>query len=348
MGDQPTFQEIGNAFRAAIDASRRFVGATAPNPPVGCALLDENGTILAVAAHHRAGTGHAEANALRLCAERGLTDRIAAAIVTLEPCNHTGRTPPCAEALLDTPVRTIWIGCADPNPKVAGGGAARLVSAGRTVRWLEQDSTNIADQAYLIAQCRGLIAPFIRWSVRGRSWLTVKQAVNPQGLMTPPPGRTTFTSQQALRLAHRIRRATDGVVTAGGTVRCDLPGLDVRHVEDHHNRKPRVLMVCSRTHDVPANWLTIARHRFNVVFCDSVEDIPRRLAEENVLWAMVEAGPTLLGMLRTAGLWDDWLRIAVRANGREDFSVERRHEATPLALFDELIGGIVAGQKELV
>ncbi|MFT8718750.1 bifunctional diaminohydroxyphosphoribosylaminopyrimidine deaminase/5-amino-6-(5-phosphoribosylamino)uracil reductase RibD [Acetobacter sp.] len=348
MAGRLVYEQVSKAFHAAVGEARRFVGATMPNPPVGCALLDENGTILAVAAHHRAGTGHAEANALRLCEERGLTDRIATAIVTLEPCNHTGRTPPCTEGLLATPVKTIWIACPDPNPKVAGGGSARLEAEGREVRWLEREKAHIPDGALLLAQCRGLIAPFIRWSVEGKSWLTVKQAVNIDGLMTPPPGRTTFTSKQALDLAHRLRRATDAVITAGGTVRADLPGLDVRRVEDHTNRPKRLLVVCSRTQDVPQNWLTIAERRFDVIFSESIEEAPRRLAEAGVLWALVEAGPTLLGEIRTRSLWDDWLRIAVRADGNEDFSVERRHEATPLALFDELAGPIAAMQPDFV
>lgn len=346
MADGSVYLQAGKAFHAAVAEASRFVGATAPNPPVGCALLDAEGAILAVAAHHRAGALHAEANALRSCAERGLTDRIAAAIVTLEPCNHTGRTPPCAEGLLATPVKTIWIGCADPNPKVAGGGAARLEREGREVRWLERELHSVPDGRLLLAQCRGLIAPFIRWSVDQRAWLTVKQAVNIDGLMAPPTGRTTFTSNAALNLAHRLRRATDAVVTAGGTVRADLPGLDVRRIDDHMGRKPRMLVVCSRTREVPQNWLTMAERRFEVIFSDSIEEVPKRLAEAGVLWGLVEAGPTLLGELRARSLWDDWLRIAVRPDGNEDFSVERRHEATPLALFDELAGTIVAGQND--
>lgn len=348
MTNRSVYLQAGKAFHAAIAEARRFVGATAPNPPVGCALLDAEGAILAVAAHHRAGTPHAEANALRACAERGLTDRIATAIVTLEPCNHTGRTPPCSEGLLATPVKTVWIACADPNPKVTGGGAARLEADGREVCWLEREQHHIPDGPVLLTQCRGLIAPFIRWSVEQRAWLTVKQAVNIDGLMVPPTGRTTFTSNAALNLAHRLRRATDAVVTAGGTVRADLPGLDVRRIDDHMGRKPRMLVVCSRTREVPPNWLSMAERRFDVIFSDSVEEVPKRLAEAGVLWALVEAGPTLLGELRARSLWDDWLRIAVRPDGNEDFSVERRHDATPLALFDELAGAVIAGRSECV
>lgn len=131
-------------------------------------------------------------------------------------------------------------------------------------------------------------------------------------------------------------------------MRADLPGLDVRRVEDHTNRPKRLLVVCSRTQDVPQNWLTVAERRFDVIFSESIEEAPKRLAEAGVLWALVEAGPTLLGEIRARSLWDDWLRIAVRADDNEDFSVERRHEATPLALFDELAGPIAAMQPDFV
>ncbi|MBV1837565.1 bifunctional diaminohydroxyphosphoribosylaminopyrimidine deaminase/5-amino-6-(5-phosphoribosylamino)uracil reductase RibD [Acetobacter estunensis] len=338
MAGRSEYQQISEAFHAAVGEACRFVGATAPNPPVGCALLDADGQILAVAAHHRAGTFHAEARALHECAQRGLTDRIVTAIVTLEPCNHTGRTPPCAEALLATPVKTVWIACADPNPQVTGGGAARLEAAGRAVRWLAREHTHLPDGEHLLAQCRGLIAPFIRWSTQGRTWLTVKQAVDERGGMIPPVGRTTFTSPVALDLAHRLRRATDAVVTAGGTVRADLPGLNVRRVSDHAERRKRVLAVCSRTQKVPSAWLEQAEKTFDVIFLNDVRDIPQRLAEVGALWALVEAGPELLATLREQDVWDDWLTIGVQPDGSERFSVEQRHADTPLTLFGELAG----------
>lgn len=330
-GQQRDDTAIAAGFRAAIDVARRFVGATAPNPPVGCALLDRDGAILTAAAHHKAGTFHAEARALAQCAELGLTDRIHTAVVTLEPCNHSGRTPPCSEALLATPVKTVWVGCADPNPRVAGGGGARLTAAGRTVRWLSE-ATTLPDQRALLAECRGLIAPFVYWASSRKAWFTVKQAVDAGGSMIPPTGRTTFTSPAALDLAHALRRATDAVVTGIGTVRADLPGLDVRRVADHVERR-RILLVCGRRDNAPAAWLEQAERRFDVRFCAAVEDAPAMLAEAGALWALVEAGPTLLAAMRAGDVWDDWLRIEQRAAGGERLTVASRHRDTPLALF---------------
>ncbi|NHO33445.1 bifunctional diaminohydroxyphosphoribosylaminopyrimidine deaminase/5-amino-6-(5-phosphoribosylamino)uracil reductase RibD [Acetobacter fallax] len=335
MAESLHYSLIGQAFRAAIAEACRFVGATAPNPPVGCALLDEQGAILAVAAHHRAGRLHAEALALEQCAGYGLTHRIHSAVVTLEPCNHTGRTPPCAEALLATPVRTVWIGCPDPNPNVAGGGAERLKVSGRDVRWIADAVNLVPDAGLIFNECRGLIAPFQKWSNQGQAWLTIKQATDARGSMIPPVGQKTFTSSAALEVAHRLRRSTDAIVTGAGTIRSDLPGFDVRHVRDHPARR-RLLMICSQNRDLPESWLDAMRQRFDVLCCSDIGSVPRILAENGVLWALVEAGPSLLAAIRERELWDDWLHIEVTPDGSERVSVRQRHAATPLSLFPEL------------
>ncbi|NHN83211.1 bifunctional diaminohydroxyphosphoribosylaminopyrimidine deaminase/5-amino-6-(5-phosphoribosylamino)uracil reductase RibD [Acetobacter musti] len=336
MVESPYYNFIVEAFRAALAEACRFVGATAPNPPVGCALLDNRGNVLSVGAHQRAGKLHAEALALKQCAALGLTHLIDTAVVTLEPCNHTGRTPPCSEALLATPVKTVWIGCSDPNPDVAGGGAARLRSAGREVRWISEIS-GIRPEAMLIAEeCCGLIAPFQKRSVLGEAWLTIKQAVDANGSMIPPPGQKTFTSSGALELAHQLRRSADAIVTAPGTILADLPRLDVRHIEDHAERR-RLLLICSRSRNVPKDWLDGAHKRFDVLWCSKVEDAPRLLAENGAMWALVEAGPSLLSAIAERKLWDDWLRIEVNPDGSECVSVERRHKVTPMWLLPGLM-----------
>ena len=115
-----------------------MLAATAPNPPVGCLLLDSNGDVIATGVHRKAGTAHAEAMAIAVARAAGRIGDIDTVVVTLEPCNHHGRTPPCVEAILGTPARHIFIGVADPNPAVTGGGAARLKAAGRTVTFLSE------------------------------------------------------------------------------------------------------------------------------------------------------------------------------------------------------------------
>ncbi|WP_395495046.1 bifunctional diaminohydroxyphosphoribosylaminopyrimidine deaminase/5-amino-6-(5-phosphoribosylamino)uracil reductase RibD [Acetobacter sp. KSO5] len=321
---------VAQAFEAAIAEAWRFVGQTAPNPAVGCTLLDEAGEVLIVAAHHRAGQLHAERLALEQAKRAGVFGRVHTAVVTLEPCNHTGRTRPCTEALLESPVQTVWIGCPDPNPHVAGGGAAALTKAGVSVRWLAE-SPNGAD---LAARCRALLAPFAMRMTQGRPWITVKQALDQHGSMVPPAGQTTFTTPESLRFAHALRRATDLVITGTGTVVADNPSFTVRHVQDHAERR-RDLVVCGHSAHVPTHWLEQARTRFDVHFCPDIQKLPALLAETTALWAMVEAGPGVLAALREQNLWDDWLTIRQDAQGTDHFSVTTRHVTTPLALFSE-------------
>ena len=295
-------------FRAAVDEAVSHMGATAPNPPVGCTILDAAGQPLTVAAHQRAGTAHAEARALTQLRENGLLERAATLLVTLEPCNHHGRTGPCTEAILKSPVRDVWIGAADPNPHVAGHGAERLRAAGCRVRML--DSLPGPAALALARDCAALVVPFRRWAASGQPWITVKQALDARGGMIPPAGVTTFTQPPSLLLAHRLRRATDAVVTATGTVLADRPALTVRHLPDHPDRVPRLLMIVGRPDRVPADYLRAAAARgLDVRLVADPAAVPALLGDAGVLWAMVEAGPRLLRSLREADLWQDWLTI---------------------------------------
>ncbi|GAB6967289.1 bifunctional diaminohydroxyphosphoribosylaminopyrimidine deaminase/5-amino-6-(5-phosphoribosylamino)uracil reductase RibD [Komagataeibacter kakiaceti JCM 25156] len=326
-------EAVRRAFYAAVDEAARHVGATAPNPPVGCALLDRDGVILAVGGHHRAGTPHAEIQAINQCRERGLLDRAHTAVVTLEPCNHTGRTGPCAQALLATPVREVWIGVRDPNPHVEGGGAGYLRQHGCAVHVLEPTGV----QAGVLAMCRSLLAPFTHFMRTGQPWITVKQALDASGSMVPPAGRTTFTSDASLDLAHRLRRATDAVITTGGTIRADSPALNVRRVPDHPGRAARILAICTRGGEVDEAYLLAARGRgFDVRLCTDIAALPDMLGQAGVTWAMVEAGPGLLAEIRTRNLWHDWLTITAGDGGGDHLDVRvRAGDVTPLRLFPE-------------
>jgi len=327
-----------NGFRAALREAQLYVGATAPNPPVGCAILDADGEILAVAAHQCAGSAHAEAAALALCAERGVLDRAVTAVVTLEPCNHVGRTPPCTHALLGSPIRSVWIGCADPNGHVPGGGAAYLAAEGMQVAWLEQLSPDMTEP--LLTLCQALIVPFTHHMQTGLAWITVKQALTMQGEMIPPVGHTVFTSEKALTHAHRIRRATDAIVTGVGTVLADNPGFDVRRVPDHAGRAARPLVVCARRGGIPEDWMRRAETRgFTPCVCGDVADVAQMLGEQGVLWAMVEAGPALLQTIRAQALWDEWLTIRQMPDGTEQVTrVVRVPGVAALSVLDEIEG----------
>ncbi|WP_244242286.1 bifunctional diaminohydroxyphosphoribosylaminopyrimidine deaminase/5-amino-6-(5-phosphoribosylamino)uracil reductase RibD [Nocardioides seonyuensis] len=189
-----------------------------PNPRVGCVLIDDQGAVLAEGFHRGAGTPHAEAHAL---AEAGESARGATAVVTLEPCNHTGRTGPCAEALIRAGVRRVVYAQPDANP-VAVGGAGRLRSAGIEVEGglMIEDAQEI-NRAWTFAIARR--RPFVTW----------KFATTLDGRSAAADGTSRWVSSRAARLdTHRLRALCDTMLVGSGTVAIDDPELTVRDEVD--------------------------------------------------------------------------------------------------------------------
>lgn len=311
-------EAVASAFSRALAAADGFRGATSPNPPVGCSILDATGRILVTAAHERAGEAHAEAKAISLCRAAGTLGQAHTLVVTLEPCNHTGRTPPCCNAILNTNIRSVWIGMADPNPAVKGGGAERLAAAGLLVRWIE------AIDSVLAAQARDQLSPFAKHVRQGIPWITIKQALDSSGSMIPPAGQTTFTSPSSLELAHRLRKRADAILTGSGTILADSPQFSVRHVPDHAG-KVRGLYILDRRCRVPASYRDAAETRgFRPWSVSSPEDALRHAHAAGALEVLVEAGPTLTGHMLEQGLWDEHIIIRKDALGPGRDSVERR------------------------
>lgn len=329
-GKRLSDEAIVSAFDQVLGEAGRFAGATSPNPPVGCALLDSAGNILAMAAHERAGRAHAEAAAIALARQRGLTSRIHTVVVTLEPCNHHGRTPPCTEAILTTPAEFLVIGCADPNPHVAGGGAVRLGDAGLDVTYLEAMTGDPAGAAALA--CRRLIAPFAKKAATGLPWITLKQALDERGSMIPPSGEKTFTSAVSLKLAHRLRRRADAIVTGSGTVLADNPSFTVRHVSDFTEKK-RSLAILDRRGRVAGSYLYEARARgFEPFVAQSFSDALRQIGAAGAQEVLVEAGPLLTDHVLQSGLWDAHVVItkSAAANDGDAVAVHYRDAAFDL------------------
>ena len=300
-------QTLLEAFASALLAAREFEGATAPNPPVGCVVLSREGRVLAVAAHQAAGQPHAEALALEMCRAQGTTSQIHTLIVTLEPCNHHGRTPPCSDAILTTPAREIWIGAADPNSHVKGGGAAHLKAAGLAVHMWDElpdpAARGFADRA------TRLIAPFAKRVTTGLPWVTVKQALNSQGNMRPEPGQKTFTSPQSLDLAHQLRKRADAILTGSGTVLADWPLLNVRRVPDFPGKR-RKLVLMDRRHRIPDSYISDATQRgFDVMQPNSFEEAFAELGKLGLNEVLVEAGPEIADNILASSLWDELVLI---------------------------------------
>ncbi len=297
--------QIAQGFAAALAEARLFEGATAPNPAVGCALLDAGGAILGVAAHH--GLPHAEARAIADARAAGVVGQIDTVIVTLEPCDHWGRTGPCTEAILGTPARSVWYGVADPNPQAAGG-AVRLAQAGLTVRALA--ALDHPNAGRLQHEAQRLAAPFVTRVTQGRPFVTVKQALNRSGTMIPPAGQKTFTGPAALRLAHELRRRADAIVTGSGTILADAPEFTVRHVVDFAG-KSRVLCILDRRGRVDAAYVASAEARgFRVMIAQDFETALQDLARSGCNEVLIEAGPSVLQSVETLDLWDEWVTIS--------------------------------------
>ncbi len=304
--------QISQAMALAVTEALKFRGSTSPNPTVGCALLDDQLNIVALAAHQRAGQAHAEAAALEQARVNGNFDRIRHAVVTLEPCNHTGRTPPCSVALINSPVEQIWIGETDPNPHVAGGGAQALRDAGRKVHACSSPETH------------ALLAPFRKRATLGLPFVTVKQAVNQFGSMVPEAGHKTFTSATSLDLAHQLRKRAGAILTGSGTILSDNPLFTVRRVEDFPN-KTRDLIILDRRKRVPDFYMREATARgFTVHLETELEAALRGAAKRGGLEVLVEAGPQITQHVLSSQFWDEHIRIS-QTDQKDVIDVFRNH-----------------------
>jgi diaminohydroxyphosphoribosylaminopyrimidine deaminase/5-amino-6-(5-phosphoribosylamino)uracil reductase len=212
-------QRLGEALALAESS----FGLTEPNPRVGCVIGSENGQVFGRGATQQAGGPHAEVMALREAAAAGHSLRGATAWVTLEPCAHHGRTPPCCDALVAAGLSRVVVGVGDPFPAVDGAGIARLRAAGIEVTMADAD---------LAAACRGVNIGFFSRVRRGRAWVRLKVAASLDGRTALPDGRSQWiTGPEARRDGHAWRRRASTVLTGIGTVLADDPRLDVRLVE---------------------------------------------------------------------------------------------------------------------
>ncbi len=226
-----SFSAVDHGMMArALQLAERGLWTTSPNPRVGCVLV-RDGEIVGEGWHEKAGEPHAEVHALRAAGERA---RGAAAYVTLEPCSHHGRTPPCAEGLVAAGVSRVVAAMQDPNPLVAGRGLALLQAAGIETAC-----------GLLEAEANELNIGFVSRMTRGRPWLRLKAAASLDGKTALNNGVSQWiTGPDARRDGHRWRARACAILTGIGTVRDDDPQLLVRDVET--TRQPLRVVVDSR------------------------------------------------------------------------------------------------------
>jgi diaminohydroxyphosphoribosylaminopyrimidine deaminase/5-amino-6-(5-phosphoribosylamino)uracil reductase len=279
------------AMRRALALAASPGVPTGPNPRVGCVLLDDSGRTLAEGWHRGAGSPHAEVDALR---QAGDAARGATAVVTLEPCDHTGRTGPCSRALVEAGVRRVVYAQRDPNP-VAAGGAATLRDTGVEVEGgLLEDEARAVNREWTFAMDHG--RPFVTW----------KFATTLDGRSAAADGTSRWVSSRAARLdTHRLRALCDTMLVGTNTIDVDDPLLTVRGADDRPlDRQP--LRAVMGLRDLPD-----AKR----VFDDSAETVRLRTRDPLValkeLFALdrqhvfLEGGPTLAAAFWKAGLVDE-------------------------------------------
>ena len=224
------FSPADYAFMStALRLAEKGLYSTAPNPRVGC-VITQNEQIVGSGWHERAGQPHAEINALNLAGEAA---RGGTAYVTLEPCSHHGRTPPCADALIDAGIARVIIAMEDPNPMVSGRGCALLERAGITVQ-----------TGLLQAEAHVLNVGFVTRMIHNKPWVRLKTAASLDGKTALNNGASQWiTGEAARRDGHRWRARSCAILTGIGTVKSDNPQLTVRHVATC--RQPKKIVVDS-------------------------------------------------------------------------------------------------------
>lgn len=298
---------------------------TSPNPKVGCVLVKE-GKVIGQGCTQKVGQAHAEVMALRDAASKGHDTRGATAYVTLEPCSHFGRTPPCANALIDAGVARVVAAIEDANPQVAGRGFAMLHDAGIEVA-----------HGLLAVEAREMNIGFLCRMQTGKPWVRLKMAASFDGFTALPNGHSQWiTDVEARRDGHRWRARADGILTGIGTVLADDPQLTVRLADQNVIRQPRKIIVDStlrisehaqllqtgETTLVHAQTFFVQQAKIaglsakGVQFLSMPEDNSQKvnlpelvleLGRQAINELHVEAGASLSGAMLAAGLVDELL-----------------------------------------
>ena len=277
----------------AVEAAESVRGRTSPNPWVGAVVVPEGShdPVCFVGATAPPGGPHAEVSALRAAGERARSGTL---YVTLEPCAHHGRTPPCTEAILASGVRRVVVAITDPDPRVDGAGIAALRSAGVDVE-VGVGEEAVSDQ----------LAPYVKHRRTGRPWVVLKLAATLDGGTAAPDGTSRWiTGDEARQDAHRLRSRSDAVLVGAGTVRTDDPALTVRLPQgDPWFRGPdeqplRVVLGTVPTGAAVAPALELAGDLAGVL-----DELGRRA----VLSVLVEGGAKVAHAFHASGLVDRYV-----------------------------------------
>ena len=305
-------------MRLALREARKGIGRTSPNPCVG-AVIVKNGSVVAKGYHKKAGTPHAEIHALRAAGEEA---RGATLYVTLEPCNHTGKTPPCSHAVAAAGVSRVVVGMGDPNPLVDGSG----------ITYLRQRNIEVVS-GVLEKQCREINYPFIKYITTGMPWITMKAGISLDGKLNYERGRSGWiTGPESGIAVHRLRNVYDAIMIGSNTGKIDNPSLTTR-LAGAKGRDP-LRIILDRTLSLAADarpftvessakaWVfcckTAAEERIAELECRGVKVLPvqcrnqkldlrqvfRILGENSITSVLVEGGAAVHGAMLAERLYD--------------------------------------------
>ncbi len=287
-------------MRRALQLAALGEGRVSPNPMVG-AVIVAGGRIIGEGYHRCFGEGHAEVNAVASVSHREML-RGATVYVTLEPCSHYGKTPPCARLLIDCGVARVVVGMRDPFPRVSGRGIAMLREAGIEVT-----------EGVLEEECRHINRRFITAHTLGRPWVMLKWAQSADGFLdglrhSPDTPAVKFSTPVTAMWMHRERAKNDAVLVGSGTVRMDNPALTVRH----WSCRKQPLRVILGTRGLSQSTRILSDGNPYMYYGDnafiSPHDLPRVLSflfERRITSVMVEGGAAVLRSFIDAGLWEE-------------------------------------------
>lgn len=327
-------------MKRAIALARKGLGRTSPNPAVGCVIVKE-GRVIGEGWHNKAGQPHAEINALAMAGDAAKGSDV---YVTLEPCCHTGQTPPCSDALIKAGIKRIIAGMSDPNPRVNGGGLRALEQAG-----IETCCGVLEDE------CRAINRPFIKMITTGLPYVIFKSAMTMDGHIATVTGDSRWIScEESRKYVHRMRANCDAIIVGVDTIIADNPQLTVRHVRgrnpiriivDTTLRTPESVYVLegkmarktiiATTETNPRVHLRYLQQGATIIVCEKengmvcIKDLLRNLAKTGIQSVLLEGGSRLAGSMLQNGLIDEFVFFyapkIIGSNGFSPFSLEGIH-----------------------
>lgn len=284
-------------MRQALQLARQGYGSVSPNPMVGSVIVAPGDRVIGRGWHRLYGQGHAEVNAIASVSDgdRPLLGQ-STMYVTLEPCSHYGKTPPCAKLIIDTGIPRVVVGSVDPFAAVSGRGLAMLRDAGvDVVSGVMSDDSRRLNAAFMTAHTHRRPFVTLKWAQSADGWMDARRDDSQSNAYA-------FSTAQSLPFVHRLRGVHDAVMVGSGTVMADNPRLDNRLWPGL--RTQPLAVVLDRRHRLDISRFAIADRQPVVLDNDDIADALAQLYSQGVTSVLVEGGATLLNQLIDRGLWD--------------------------------------------